>query len=56
MSVLLDTNVLSEFLRAKPAVAVAAWLNSVPDTDQLFSVLSIGEIRYGIERVDTFER
>ncbi len=50
---LLDTNVLSEFSRSgfPPDVNVERWMEST-HPDMLFtSVLSIGEIRKGIERL-----
>jgi len=51
VSFLLDTNVVSEIRKATPAPGVAAWFSSVP-ADQLFlSVLVVGEIRQGIERL-----
>lgn len=52
MSYLLDTNVLSE-LRKGPRghPHVAAWLASVPDHTIYLSVLVLGEIRRGIERM-----
>ena len=52
MSYLLDTNVLSE-LRKGPRgnPHVAAWFAPVPDHAIYLSVLVIGEIRRGIERL-----
>ena len=51
MSFLLDTNVVSEIRRQAPDAGVAAWFASVP-ADRLFlSVLVVGEIRQGIERL-----
>ena len=52
MSYLLDTNVLSE-LRKGPRghPHVAAWFAPVPDHAIYLSVLVIGEIRRGIERI-----
>ena len=51
MSFLLDTNVVSEIRKKLPDPGVAAWFASVP-ADQLFlSVLVVGEIRQGIERL-----
>lgn len=51
MSFLLDTNVVSEIRKKIPDPGVAAWFASVP-ADQLFlSVLVVGEIRQGIERL-----
>lgn len=52
MSFLLDTNIVSE-LRKGPRAdpGVLAWVSSVPDSDLLLSVLTLGEIRKGIERI-----
>ena len=51
MSFLLDTNVVSEIRRKTADPGVTAWFASVP-ADQLFlSVLVVGEIRQGIERL-----
>lgn len=51
MSYLLDTNVISEFVKARPSSAVAAWLETVPSTALHLSVISLGEIRHGVEAV-----
>lgn len=51
MSYLLDTNVLSEVVRRSPSSSVLQWLGSVPDEMLFISVLSVGEIRKGIEGV-----
>jgi len=52
VSYLLDTNVLSE-LRKGPRcnTHVAVWFAPVPDAEMYLSVLVIGEIRRGIERL-----
>jgi toxin FitB len=51
VSFLLDTSVVSEIRKKIPDPGVAAWFASVP-ADQLFlSVLVVGEIRQGIERL-----
>ena len=51
MSFLLDTNVVSEIRKQTPDAGVASWFASVP-ADRLFlSVLAVGEIRHGIERL-----
>lgn len=49
---LVDTNVISE-LRKGPRCdpSVAAWWSSVPEDDIFLSVLTVGEIRKGIESV-----
>ncbi len=49
MSYLLDTNVVSETIRPKPDHRVLEWLDSVPAHGLHLSVLSLGEIRRGIE-------
>ena len=51
MSFLLDTNVLSEARRRRTDVRVKAWLSSVASTDLFTSVLVVGEIRRGVERL-----
>jgi hypothetical protein len=56
MSYLLDTNVISEHSRKKPNGRVLAWLRSLPIEEQYLSVLSLGEIRHGIERLDAGAR
>lgn len=49
MSWLLDTCVLSELARPKPDARVVDWFSSVPDRALHISVLTLGEIRKGIE-------
>ena len=51
MSYLVDTNVASQPVRPKPNPDVLAWLESVPDEALHLSVLSIGEMRDGVERL-----
>lgn len=51
MPYLVDTNVASELTKSRPHPAVSAWLDSVPGPALYLSVLVIGEIRQGIERV-----
>lgn len=51
MSYLLDTNVISETIRNTPDAAVIRWLRQVPDDHLYVSVLSLGEMRKGIERM-----
>jgi hypothetical protein len=46
---LLDTNVISEIRRPRPEPRVIAWLDSVPASAQFLSVLTLGEIRRGVE-------
>lgn len=51
MSHLIDTNVLSELRRREPDPRVAAWLQQRPRQSLFLSVLTLGEIRKGLERV-----
>jgi toxin FitB len=48
---LLDTNVVSEIRKPRPDPKVQAWLASVPEADLYLSVLVVGEIRQGVERL-----
>ena len=48
---LLDTNVVSELRKAEPDPHVLAWYDSVASAQLFLSVLTIGEIRIGIERL-----
>lgn len=49
MSYLLDTNIISETIKTKPSTELIKWLEQVPNEDLFISVLTIGEIRKGIE-------
>ncbi|MBO3745466.1 type II toxin-antitoxin system VapC family toxin [Streptosporangiaceae bacterium NEAU-GS5] len=51
MAYLLDTNVASELTKSRPHPAVSAWLEAAPGPALYLSVLVVGEIRQGIERV-----
>ena len=51
MAFLLDTNVISEVRKPAPNPNVRAWLDSVPAAELYLSVLVVGEIRQGIERL-----
>jgi predicted nucleic acid-binding protein len=49
VSYLIDTNVLSELRRKEPDVNVVNWMNQRPARSLYLSVLTIGELRKGIE-------
>ncbi len=49
MSYLLDTNVVSETIRRAPNKTALAWLELLPAESLFVSVLTVGEIRKGIE-------
>lgn len=53
---LLDTNILSELRRRKPAKNVVAFVTSKPLDLLYVSVVTFAEIRFGIERVDDLAR
>ena len=52
---LLDTNVISELMKARPARSVADWIVSTPEELLHLSVITIGEIRKGIDLLDEDE-
>ena len=56
MSYLLDTNVVSELVRPRPDPRVVEWLNAAPNVSLHVSVLSVGEIRRGIEELSAGPR
>ena len=56
MSYLLDTNVISETVRPRPDERVLEWLDNTPDDALYVSVLTLGEIRKGIEKMVRSER
>ena len=49
MSYLLDTNVLSELRRKTPNAGVVAWFAQRPASTLFLSVLTLGELRKGME-------
>lgn len=51
MSYLIDTNVLSELRRKSPDPGLVAWFAQRPPATLHLSVLTLGEIRKGIEGV-----
>jgi predicted nucleic acid-binding protein len=52
LSYLVDTNVISELRKRERAdPTVQAWFASVADEEIFLSVLTVGEIRQGVERI-----
>ncbi len=51
MSYLIDTHVLSELRRKSPDSAVARWFADRPAGTLYLSVLTLGELRKGVERL-----
>jgi predicted nucleic acid-binding protein len=56
VSFLLDTNVVSEFVRPQPDRNVMSWLAEVDEDRVFISVISFAEIRRGIELLATGRR
>jgi predicted nucleic acid-binding protein len=48
---LLDTNILSEIRKPRPNAAVLAWFDAQEADDLYVSVLTLGEIREGVDRL-----
>src|SRR5712692_5427967 len=51
MTFLLDTTVVSEWVKSRPNRGVATWLAEVDEDRVLISVVTLAELRYGIERM-----
>jgi predicted nucleic acid-binding protein len=56
LSVLLDTNVLSELRRREPDANVVRWLETRPLSALFLSVLTLGELRKGVEALPASDR
>lgn len=56
MSYLIDTNVLSELRRHAPNANVVRWVAERPASTLFLSVLTLGELRKGIEAIDESDR
>jgi predicted nucleic acid-binding protein len=53
---LLDTNVISELIKPEPDRNVLRWINETDETLLFLSVLTLGEIRNGIDRLNPGKR
>lgn len=56
MSYLIDTNVLSELRRRDPDANVVRWMADRPATTLYLSVLTLGELRKGVEGLTEGDR
>jgi predicted nucleic acid-binding protein len=56
MSYLLDTNVISELVKVKPNPNVIKWFEQISTSTTFLSVLTLGEIRKGVENVKDNKR
>lgn len=52
MMYLLDTNVISEVIKPKPHASVIAWVEQIPSDHIAISVITLGEIRKGVEKLE----
>lgn len=56
MNFLLDTNLVSEPMRPRPNAGVLKWLHEVNEDSTFVSVVTITELRYGVQRLPTSVR
>jgi predicted nucleic acid-binding protein len=56
MSFLLDTNVVSEWVKPQPNPGVVSWLSEADEDGVFISVMTLAELRYGIERMPAGNR
>lgn len=54
--IVLDTNVVSELMRAEPDPLVLAWSYAQPDDRLFLTAITVAEISYGIARLDGGKR
>lgn len=51
MNFLLDTNVVSEWMKPRPNPGVVTWMAEVDEDRVFLSVVTIAELRYGFDRM-----
>jgi|SRR5579872_6144112 len=51
MSYLLDTNAVSEWFKPRPDPGVVRWLDEVDEDRTYLSVITLGELRKGVDRL-----
>jgi predicted nucleic acid-binding protein len=56
MNYVLDTNVISELIAKQPNPRVIEWLDSLDPTTLYMTVITLGEIRKGIEKLPPSKR
>ena len=56
MNYLLDTCVISEFTRRSPDKNVIGWMDGIDEEKLYLSVITIGELQHGIERLEDSAR
>jgi toxin FitB len=56
MDFLLDTNAVSEWVKPRPNPGLIRWMESADEDRVFLSVISLAELRYGVERMPTGAR
>lgn len=56
MTYLLDTNIVSEWVKPRPNAGVVAWLSSVNEDDVFISVCTLAELCFGVARMPQSKR
>lgn len=56
MKFLLDTNVVSEWVKPRPDAGVVTWLSQAEESSLFLSVITLMELRFGIEKLPTGAR
>jgi predicted nucleic acid-binding protein len=56
VNVLLDTNVISEWAKPRPEPRVVEWLAGLDEDRAFISVVTLAELRYGVERLPSSSR
>jgi predicted nucleic acid-binding protein len=51
MSFLLDTNAVSEWTKPRPNPGLIGWMESIDEDRVFISVITLAELRYGVERL-----
>ena len=52
MNYLLDTNIISELISKQPSLKVITFIEELDEKNVYLSVMTIGEIKAGIEKLD----
>lgn len=56
MTFLLDTNAVSEWVEPRPDPGLIAWMEAADEDRVFISVISLAELRYGVERMAAGKR
>ena len=51
MKYLIDTNILSDMTKKQPDKSIVKWFSDTLDTDKFISVITIGELVYGVAKL-----